>query len=518
MLSGIASGAALVIPDRSSDLSDLPSTVCNNQILLGDGNGYICADQAGAEAESITYAVLYGMQQAGQLEPLKWYTITDYQTTTGPVAGPVEPLTLQAITANTLGSRAYSSTYPSDILNYDINNIGDGATLGTIVYRQDPTKYITMHQDWRNIYVTLHETAPASGIYAYNSGAGDNQNFPQFNSTSLANGAYKHIYVGSTEDYYAKTVFLGDAQKIRIGPAQDWFICNDYCSDIISDSCISIEAYKTLNNVAFAGSTAYQGLVFKDHASALIFGPAVSGTSEGQLNNSYIYSTTTLALTGDHDGELIGYPPVTVIDEGGANEVTAAQLKTLTDNTSGTNTGDQDLTGLVHTNRTALDLVSGTNTGDQTLVSLGAEPAALFARVVGSDATTTGQSLVDITGLSLALEASSVYEFESFLTVNSSDTNGNKYGVNFSSAGASVSAAIQAPQTAGRYWVTGIITALNTATAAYCTGATNINGGLMIKGTLTTGANSGNLTVQHLKVTSGTSTVYVGSYVKAIKR
>lgn len=31
---------------------------------------------------------------------------------------------------------------------------------------------------------------------------------------------------------------------------------------------------------------------------------------------------------------------------------------------SGTNTGDQDLTGLTHTNRSALDLVSGTNTGD----------------------------------------------------------------------------------------------------------------------------------------------------------
>jgi len=39
-------------------------------------------------------------------------------------------------------------------------------------------------------------------------------------------------------------------------------------------------------------------------------------------------------------------------------------------NTSGTNTGDQDLTGLVHTNRTALDLVSGTNTGDQDLSGL----------------------------------------------------------------------------------------------------------------------------------------------------
>jgi len=36
-------------------------------------------------------------------------------------------------------------------------------------------------------------------------------------------------------------------------------------------------------------------------------------------------------------------------------------------NSTGTNTGDQDLTGLVHSNRTDLDSVLGTNTGDQTL-------------------------------------------------------------------------------------------------------------------------------------------------------
>jgi len=38
-------------------------------------------------------------------------------------------------------------------------------------------------------------------------------------------------------------------------------------------------------------------------------------------------------------------------------------------NLSGTNTGDQDLSGLVHANRAALDLVSGTNTGDQTNIT-----------------------------------------------------------------------------------------------------------------------------------------------------
>jgi hypothetical protein len=47
----------------------------------------------------------------------------------------------------------------------------------------------------------------------------------------------------------------------------------------------------------------------------------------------------------------------------GERLINAAEITKL-GNQSGTNTGDQDLTGLVHTNRTSLDLVSGTNTGD----------------------------------------------------------------------------------------------------------------------------------------------------------
>lgn len=34
---------------------------------------------------------------------------------------------------------------------------------------------------------------------------------------------------------------------------------------------------------------------------------------------------------------------------------------------------------------------------------------------------------------------------------------------------------------------------------------------------VTTGANAGNLTAQHLKVTSGTSSVFAGSYIKVIR-
>ena len=54
--------------------------------------------------------------------------------------------------------------------------------------------------------------------------------------------------------------------------------------------------------------------------------------------------------------------------------LTIADGKTLTVSNnatvSGTNTGDQDIAAMTHTNRSALDAVSGTNTGDQTLPTL----------------------------------------------------------------------------------------------------------------------------------------------------
>lgn len=43
-------------------------------------------------------------------------------------------------------------------------------------------------------------------------------------------------------------------------------------------------------------------------------------------------------------------------------------------------------------------------------------------------------------------------------------------------------------------------------------------GGITIRGVVVNGANAGNLTIKHLKVTSGTSTVFINSFVKAIKR
>jgi len=140
-----------------------------------------------------------------------------------------------------------------------------------------------------------------------------------------------------------------------------------------------------------------------------------------------------------------------------------------------------------------------------------------YARVTTSDVTETGQALADITGLSVALAASAVYEFEANLPcAGDTGTDGNAYGVNFSgAAGATLEASLYAPPTSTTM-KTERINALNTASSAYFTTASQ-SGGVLIKGIISTNGDTGNLTIKQLKVVSGTATVYVGSYLKVTR-
>lgn len=135
------------------------------------------------------------------------------------------------------------------------------------------------------------------------------------------------------------------------------------------------------------------------------------------------------------------------------------------------------------------------------------------AFVTSSDATTTGQSLADVTGLSIALATNHTYEFEALLNVSSSDSNGNQYGIQYTGTAATLEAGIIGPLAANSMQ-SKRISALNSATATFVTFSGSV-GTALIKGTIiTSGASGGNLTIQHLKVTSGTSTIKVNSYLK----
>ena len=159
---------------------------------------------------------------------------------------------------------------------------------------------------------------------------------------------------------------------------------------------------------------------------------------------------------------------------------------------------------------------SATQTALNTKLGVGTVANVVYARVTGSNATTTGQVLVDVTGLTLALVANAVYEFEAVLSCSTTAvTTGTAYGINYSAAGAAIESSIMgaSSSTATK---TLRISVFNSATSLYLA-TSGQTGGIVVKGIVTTGANAGNLTVQHLKLTSGTSTVFINSFLKTIR-
>src|SRR6266704_3502 len=88
-----------------------------------------------------------------------------------------------------------------------------------------------------------------------------------------------------------------------------------------------------------------------------------------------------------------------------------------------------------------------------------------IAVVTTSDATTTGQALVDITGLTYPVAAASTYEFEAdLLTTASADTNGVQVGVNVTQTPVTVEATVEGNTTTTTIALVGL-QANNTASA-----------------------------------------------------
>lgn len=189
------------------------------------------------------------------------------------------------------------------------------------------------------------------------------------------------------------------------------------------------------------------------------------------------------------------------------------------------------LVSVTTTQRDALTVAAGDMIWNSTLaakqiyngsawVTISASAWDSIVAVSGSDATTTGQSLVDITGLTAAVTAASTYEFQAVLkSVASADTNGYKVAVHCTQTLVSVAATV-AGNTALTTLVTAALLAQDTATLA-AAGFNTTSGGLGIvtlHGQFVTHATvDGTFSIQHLKITSGTSTIKVGSTLKIRK-
>jgi hypothetical protein len=140
----------------------------------------------------------------------------------------------------------------------------------------------------------------------------------------------------------------------------------------------------------------------------------------------------------------------------------------------------------------------------------------LFTRATSADFTTTSTTVVTITGLSQALLASSVYEVEIHLVAKSSTAAGIKVGFNCSAAITKIEMIEQlANITGGAEAAPNRITAIPALSAAILLGVNDI-GLARYKGIIETNG-ACTLNAQMLKVTSGTATCFIDSFMKATK-
>lgn len=175
-------------------------------------------------------------------------------------------------------------------------------------------------------------------------------------------------------------------------------------------------------------------------------------------------------------------------------------------------TGDMDVT------KGRLRQRTGANDGDVLLMSNGTyKPTPLnggwdAAVRTTADRNTTSNTAVNVPDLSVLLDPNSTYEFEAVLQVASSTAAGCQYAVQFSAAGAfafSLYTGTTGATTAGMC-STSVLNSLSSTVFV----AAVLDGEVVIKGHVITGANPGNFTIQQAKVTGGTATVRANSVLK----
>lgn len=291
------------------------------------------------------------------------------------------------------------------------------------------------------------------------------------------NAKQNTITTGSTAQY-----FRGDL-SLSTFPTTTAAFTNSTDKNFVSDAKLTVVNNTTGTN---SGDNSANTIYANDYRAAnFIAGtnyqsPLVSGTNIKTINGATILGSGDLVVSG-----AAAFSSITGQPTDNANLSTALNAKA--------------------------PLASPSFTGTPTGIGI-----PVYARVTGSNATTTGQALTNITGLSASLIANATYEFEAVLSVSTSAvTTGTAYGVNYSVSGATIESSITGSSTSTAA-KTLRISALNTATLIYLATSAQ-TGGIVIKGIVTTGANAGNFTVSHLKLSSGTSTVFINSYLKVVR-
>lgn len=152
------------------------------------------------------------------------------------------------------------------------------------------------------------------------------------------------------------------------------------------------------------------------------------------------------------------------------------------------------------------------------VLSGGVIPAPTETTVkVSSNWTTTSAVLTNIDGLTFPAAVNSLYEVDVLLRCQSSETNGIRFALACSASGALGSvmflSTVANPGTSLTHEmaILGVSNAISKITTA------NTDTLMWIKAFVVTVGNTGNITMQVLKVTGGTATIYTGSRMTVTK-
>jgi len=161
----------------------------------------------GISFTSLTYAALQTLIGTSALVQGNYYLINDYQTiydqpdynaAGSPKAvvttntGTIEPLIVQASSANQINERAISTLYPLDVIQYDVTftqtEVMFQPAKGRIILRTDNNNNTTNY-DHRQVVFKRYETAPSSGIYTvvYDNGNASLDTIPTFGTDCYSN-------------------------------------------------------------------------------------------------------------------------------------------------------------------------------------------------------------------------------------------------------------------------------------------------------------------------------------------